>query len=123
MADLSLSLAVSRNPMTEPILAGQVRPQGVDWHVSALHPSEMFWRQLRYKEFDISEMSLSSLTIAASRGRRDWTAIPVFTTRKFFHTQILVSRDSGIRGRPSSPGAASAYRSISRPRQCGRAAR
>ena len=97
MPDLSLSLAVSRNPMTEPILAGRVRPQGVDWHVSALHPSEMFWRQLRYREFDVSEMSLSSLTIAASRGHRDWTAIPVFTTRKFFHTQILVCADSDIR--------------------------
>jgi 4,5-dihydroxyphthalate decarboxylase len=104
MPDLSLSLAVSRNPMTEAILAGLVRPQGVDWHVSALHPSEMFWRQLRYREFDISEMSLSSLTIAASRGDRDWTAIPVFTTRKFFHTQILVNGDSGIRQPPDLTG-------------------
>jgi 4,5-dihydroxyphthalate decarboxylase len=97
MPDLSLSLAVSRNPMTEPILAGLVRPQGVDWQVSALHPSEMFWRQLKYGEFDISEMSLSSLTIAASQGRSDWTAIPVFTTRKFFHTQILINDSAGIR--------------------------
>lgn len=97
MPDLRLSMAVSRNPMTEPILASRVRPQGVDWQVSALHPSEMFWRQLRYREFDISEMSLSSLAIAVSRGNRDWTAIPVFTTRRFFHTQILVRAEAGIR--------------------------
>jgi 4,5-dihydroxyphthalate decarboxylase len=56
----------------------------------------MFWRQLRYAEFDISEMSLSSLMIINSKGDKRWTGLPVFTTRRFFHTEILVRRDSGI---------------------------
>jgi 4,5-dihydroxyphthalate decarboxylase len=96
MAALSLSAALSQNPMTAPILSGQVVAQGIDWSVSAVHPSEMFWRQLKFKDFDISEMSLSSLTIAASHGVRDWVAIPVFTTRKFFHTAIVVRDGAGI---------------------------
>jgi 4,5-dihydroxyphthalate decarboxylase len=82
--------------MTEPILSGRVVPQAIDWNVSAVHPSEMFWRQLKFQDFDISEMSLSSLTIAASQGVRDWVAIPVFTTRKFFHTAIVVRDGAGI---------------------------
>ena len=56
----------------------------------------MFWRQLRFAEFDVSEMSMSSLIIAVSRGDTRWVAIPVFTMRKFFHTSIIVRTDSGI---------------------------
>jgi 4,5-dihydroxyphthalate decarboxylase len=93
---LSLSVALSDNAMTAPIHRGQVSPEGIDWTVSAVHPSEMFWRQLKFAEFDISEMSLSSMTIAASHGIRDWVAIPVFTTRRFFHTAVVVRAAVGI---------------------------
>jgi 4,5-dihydroxyphthalate decarboxylase len=97
MPDLDISLGVSVNPLTAPIIAGQVAPQGIRWRVSGVHPSELFWRQLRFGDFDVSEMSLSSLTIAASQGYRDWTALPIFTTRRFFHTGIVVRSDAGIR--------------------------
>jgi 4,5-dihydroxyphthalate decarboxylase len=93
---LSLSVALSDNAMTAPIHRGQVSPEGIDWTVSAVHPSEMFWRQLKFADFDISEMSLSSMTIAASHGIRDWVAIPVFTTRRFFHTAVVVRTAAGI---------------------------
>jgi 4,5-dihydroxyphthalate decarboxylase len=96
MPALSLSACLSKNPMTAPLLSGAVSPQAVDWTVSGIHPSEMFWRQLKFGDFDISEMSLSSLSIAASQGQRDWVAIPVFTTRRFFHTGIMVREDAGI---------------------------
>jgi len=39
---------------------------------------------------------MSSLIIATSRGDTRWVAIPVFTMRKFFHTSIMVRRDSTI---------------------------
>jgi 4,5-dihydroxyphthalate decarboxylase len=61
-----------------------------------LHPSEMFWRQLHFAEFDISEMSLASLMIAVGRGDDRFVAIPVFTMRRVFHTAILVRRGAGI---------------------------
>lgn len=96
MTDLQLSACFSRNPMTAPILSGAVTAQGVQWAVSGIHPSEMFWRQLKFGDFDISEMSLSSLSIAVSRGMRDWVAIPVFTTRRFFHTGIVVREGAHI---------------------------
>jgi ABC-type taurine transport system, periplasmic component len=96
MSDISLSVALSRNTMTEPILSGRVKAQGIRWATSAVHPSEMFWRQLKFQDFDISEMSLSSMTIAASQGTRDWVALPVFTSRRFFHTGIVVRDGAGI---------------------------
>jgi 4,5-dihydroxyphthalate decarboxylase len=41
-------------------------------------------------------MSCSSLMMARSRGDDRWAGLPVFTTRRFFHTGILVRRDAGI---------------------------
>ena len=59
-------------------------------------PRKCSGAQLHFKEFDISEMSLSSLTIATAAGIKDWVAIPVYSARMFFHTRILVHNDSGI---------------------------
>jgi 4,5-dihydroxyphthalate decarboxylase len=95
--NITLSMAISSNPRTWPILDGTVKPDGIDLLPTVLFPSEMFWRQLRYAEFDVSEMSLSSLMIIKSRGDKTWTGLPVFTTRRFFHTEILVRSDSGIK--------------------------
>jgi 4,5-dihydroxyphthalate decarboxylase len=95
-ARLEVSLALSDNPNTRPLLDGRVEAEGLRLVPSAVHPSEMFWRQLRFGEFDVSEMSMSSLLITAARGPTPWVALPVFTTREFFHTRILVRTDAGI---------------------------
>jgi 4,5-dihydroxyphthalate decarboxylase len=93
---LELSIALSDNERTRPLLAGSVAPQGIRLVPTMIHPSEMFWRQLRFAEFDVSEMSMSSLIISVARGDTRWVAIPVFTMRKFFHTSVIVRTDSGI---------------------------
>ena len=93
---LALSIALSDNPNTRPLIDGVVEPEGISLVTTVLHPSEMFWRQLRFAEFDVSEMSMSSLTISTARGPTPWVALPVFTTREFFHTRILVRADAGI---------------------------
>jgi 4,5-dihydroxyphthalate decarboxylase len=93
---LPLSIALSDNPNTRPLIDGNIEPEGIELTPTAVHPSEMFWRQLRFAEFDVSEMSMSSLLIATARGPTPWVALPVFTTREFFHTRILVRADAGI---------------------------
>jgi 4,5-dihydroxyphthalate decarboxylase len=93
---LALSIALSDNPNTRPLIDGDVVPEGIAATTTVIHPSEMFWRQLRFAEFDVSEMSMSSLLIATARGPTPWVALPVFTTREFFHTRILVRADAGI---------------------------
>jgi 4,5-dihydroxyphthalate decarboxylase len=100
VARLALSVALSNNPNTRPLIDGTVAPEGIDLTATVIHPSEMFWRQLRFAEFDVSEMSMSSLLISTARGAplepTPWVALPVFTTREFFHTRILVRTDAGI---------------------------
>jgi 4,5-dihydroxyphthalate decarboxylase len=93
---LQLSIGFASNPRTWPIIDGSVAPDGIDLVPSIVHPSELFWRQLRFGDFDVSEMSMSSLMMIRARGDDRWVGIPVFTTRRFFHTSILVRRDSGI---------------------------
>ncbi len=95
--NLPVSIAMASNPRTWPILEGRVAAEGIDLLPTVLHPSEMFWRQLRFGDFDVSEMSFSSLMMARARGDERWVGLPVFTTRKFFHAEILVRRDAGIK--------------------------
>lgn len=87
---------MTSNPRTRPIFDGSVAPEGIDLIPTPLHPSEMFWRQLKFADFDVSEMSYSSLTMAQSKGDERWIGLPVFTTRHFFQTWTLIRRDAGI---------------------------
>ena len=93
---LQFSIGLTSNPRTWPVIDGQVTPDAIDLVPTVLHPSELFWRQLRFAEFDIAEMSVSSLMMAKSKGDDRFVGIPVFTTRRFFHTGILVRRAAKI---------------------------
>jgi 4,5-dihydroxyphthalate decarboxylase len=95
-ATLELSAAFMPNDRTAYVLNGRVQPEGITLLATPLHASEMFWRQLKFAEFDVSEMSMSSLVIATANGNTDWVALPIFSMRHFFHTSVLVRKDAGI---------------------------
>jgi 4,5-dihydroxyphthalate decarboxylase len=96
MVDLRLSLAITSNPRTWPIIDGRVKADGIDFATTVLGPAEMFWRQLSFAEFDVSEMSMSELMMIRQRGDDRFVGIPVFTTRRFYHTGMLVRGDAMI---------------------------
>jgi 4,5-dihydroxyphthalate decarboxylase len=100
MANLQLSLAITSNPRTWPIIDGRVKVDGIDFNKTVLGPAEMFWRQLSFAEFDVSEMSMSELMMIRERGDDRFIGIPVFTTRRFYHTGIFVRKDAKV----GSPG-------------------
>jgi 4,5-dihydroxyphthalate decarboxylase len=96
MPAVQLSAALTTNERTRFLLDGSVVPDGVDLVLSTSSPGDIFWRQLKFGEFDVSEMSISSFAIATSQGPTPWVGLPVFTMREFFHTHILVRDDAGI---------------------------
>ena len=96
MAKLTLSFISNYNERVEPIMDGSLRIDDVNIVPTYSHPSETFWRQLKFAEFEIAEMSMSSYLIARSRGA-DMIAIPVFPSRRFFHAEQSYHVDSGIR--------------------------
>lgn len=95
---LSLVLAVSEQPsnLTRLVLDGSVRADGIDLIPSDVYSGELIWRQLRFAEFDVAQMSVTALLMLAERGNSPWVAIPVFPFRSFHHTRFQVRADSGI---------------------------
>ncbi len=93
---LNLSLGMSGNVRTRPILDGIIKPEGIEFVCTEVHASELFWRQLRFADFDVSEMSVSSYAMSVAAGDDRWVGIPVFTTRRMFPFRVLVRKDRGI---------------------------
>ena len=118
----TFSLAFAPNPRSRPIMDGTIKPEGIELIPTASGPAETFHRQLTHQEFDVSEMSLSSLAIITAQGNRDWVTLPICTTRTFFGVGALVRTDVGIESPPTSRGSAWASTSTSRRRRSGRAA-
>jgi 4,5-dihydroxyphthalate decarboxylase len=94
---LSLSLACPPYDRVLPIALGWIQPEGIAVNFLPLAVEEIFWRQLRHQEFDVSESSLSSYVMLRSRGDERFIAIPVFTSRFFRHSCIFVNTRKGIR--------------------------
>ena len=95
-AKVQLSLGFGGNPRSFPILDGTVPIEGVELTTEDVPVGDLFYRQLKFQEFDISEMSISSLLILTTLGDSPWVAVPVFATRGFAHATILVRADAGI---------------------------
>jgi 4,5-dihydroxyphthalate decarboxylase len=95
MPDLTLSFISNYNERVEPLMDGTIKINGAEIIPTYSHPSETFWRQLKFHEFHVAEMSMSSYLIARSRGA-DMIAIPVFPSRRFFHAEQSYHVDSGI---------------------------
>ena len=101
MANLRLTLACGPYDRTQALRDGTITPEGIDLNYLTLQPAEIFWRMLQYKEFDISEMSLSNYTSLVSGGNSPFIAIPVFPSRVFRHGYFFINTHKGIE-RPES---------------------
>ena len=96
MANLRLTLACGPYDRTQALRDGTIRPEGIELNYITLQPAEIFWRMLQYKEFDISEMSLSNTTSLISDGNSPFVAIPVFPSRVFRHGYFFINPKKGI---------------------------
>src|SRR5262245_65806654 len=95
MSRLALTLACGDYDRVQALRTGAVKPEGVDLNVLTLSPEEMFYRMGRFREFDVSEFSLSTYTIRRGRGE-PLIAIPVFPSRMFRHSSVYVRDGAGI---------------------------
>ena len=65
---VQLSFISARNERVQKLLDGEIKAEGVDLVWTNSDPSATFWRQLKFHEFEVFEMSFSSLLIAKSQG-------------------------------------------------------
>jgi 4,5-dihydroxyphthalate decarboxylase len=96
MADLQLTLACGPYDRTQALRDGTVRPDGIELTYVAAQPAEIFWRMLQYREFEVSEMSMSNYISVVGAGDSPFIAIPAFLSRVFRHGYIFINANAGI---------------------------
>ena len=97
MSKLRLTFACGPYDRTLALRDGSIQPDGIDLNYIASQPSDIFWRMLQFKEFEISEMSLSNHATLVSTGNPPFIAIPVFPSRVFRHGYFFINTDKGIK--------------------------
>ena len=94
---MRITLACWDYDRTRALIDGTVAPDGLQLVYLNQPVEETFFRMMRYKEYDASEMSLSSYVASLNQESPPFIAIPVFPSRFFRHSCIFVSAKSGIR--------------------------
>jgi len=97
MSKLRLTFACWNYDRTRALSEERVRPDGIDLNYLSLPVEETFFRMLRYGEFDVAEMSLSSYVMSLFKPEPAFVAIPVFPSRCFRHSCVYVNAASGIK--------------------------
>jgi 4,5-dihydroxyphthalate decarboxylase len=97
MTKLRLNLACGNYDRTRALADRSVQAEGIDLNYLELPVEETFFRMLRYREFEVAELSLSSYTMTLFTEQRPFIAIPIFPSRFFRHSCIYVNAAAGIR--------------------------
>ncbi|MFC1893457.1 hypothetical protein ACFLYR_05455 [Chloroflexota bacterium] len=96
---IKLTVGLTRNPRFQPLLDGVVTPQSIELEFVLCNGAELFYRNLKYDEFDVSEMSFSDTLMVKDNSdgvRWDWSGLPVFLSKAFVWLDIHVNTESGI---------------------------
>lgn len=95
-ARLHLTLATSDYDHVRDLHSGAVRPDGIVLTSFTLSVEEVFFRFIKNREWDVSEMSFGKFIGYASQGHSPFVGIPVFPSRVFRHSAFYVRADRGI---------------------------
>lgn len=95
-ARLHLTLATTDYDHVRDLMNGVVRAEGIVLTGFALPVEEIFFRFIKNREWDVSEMSFGKFIGYASQGNSPFIGIPVFPSRVFRHSAFYVRADRGI---------------------------
>jgi len=96
MSRLHLTLAISEYDHVRDLCSGAVAVDGVDLTHLSLSVEEVFFRFIKFREWDISEMALGKYVSLLSQDDHSLVAIPVFPSRVFRHSAVYVRRESEL---------------------------
>ena len=97
MEKLFLTVACGDYDRTKPLQDGTVEPEGIRLNYVPMQSEEIFWRMGHYREFDVSEMSLSNHITMLGHGNSPFVGIPIFPSRFFDILAIYYNVASGIK--------------------------
>lgn len=98
MPDLQLSFAMTAYDRVLPLIDKEVKPDGIELDYQGMPGGipRVFYEQLKYHRYDVSEMSMSSYLRMRPQGF-PYRMLPVFHNRIFSYTEIAIRKASGIR--------------------------
>ena len=98
MADIKLSFACTQYDRVLPLISGEVKPDGITLEYSRAPGGvpRIFYDQMKFHRYDVSEMSMSSYLRMRSIGL-PYRMLPVFHNRNFSYTYIHIRKGAGIR--------------------------
>lgn len=97
MADVKIKFACGLYDRMLPLFTGEVTPKGIDFDFTVNdRPRQIFHDMTNQRRFDASEMSCSEFFTRMAAGDCPLVAIPVFSSRVFRHSSIVVNRKAGI---------------------------
>jgi 4,5-dihydroxyphthalate decarboxylase len=96
VSQLKITIATGDYDITRPIIDGAVGAAGLDIVGVTMPSPQRHWRMLKYREFDVAELSLGSHCARVARGESDLIGIPVFPHRRFRHGYVYVPGSSQV---------------------------
>src|SRR6202163_888469 len=93
VATVPLTLAVHDYDQVRDLASGGVAVEGVTLRCLHFPVEEIVFRFTRFREWDVSELSLAKYSSLRAAGDDSLVAIPVFTSRAFRHSAIFVRAD------------------------------
>ncbi|MGE5537037.1 MAG: 4,5-dihydroxyphthalate decarboxylase [Gemmatimonas sp.] len=96
MADIHLTLASKAYDHFQDLKDGSVKPEGISLTCLTLYPTDVFFRQIEFREFEVSELSLCKHVALIAEGRTDFVGLPVFPLRMFRQSAFYVRRGGPV---------------------------
>lgn len=94
--DIDLTLAINDSDQVRDLASGKVTVNGVDLRVTFHEVEEIFFRFTKFREWEISEMSLGKYCSLRGAGDDSVVGLPVFPSRSFRHSGIYVRADGPV---------------------------
>lgn len=98
MTEINISIACGDYDRVRALKDRRVTVDGCEVTFIPMGPEELFFRALRYAEFEVAELSFNSYMMLTARGECPYIAIPVFPSRMFRHSAVYIRTDRGING-------------------------
>jgi 4,5-dihydroxyphthalate decarboxylase len=93
---LRLTIAVNDYDQIRDVTSGRVPVEGIALTSLSLEIEEIFYRFVKFREWDISELSFAKYAAMTAQGE-NVTAIPVFPSRMFRHSAFYVRPDGPVK--------------------------
>ena len=98
MTNLELSFAITPYDRVAPMISREVTPDGIDLDYKGMPGAvpRVFYEQIKFHRYDVSEMSMSSYLRMRPLGF-PYRMLPVFHNRTFSYTNVYIRKASGVR--------------------------